>query len=91
MFFDEGIKFIHDDKLLIFYKKRPFQYAITPHTARSELVVRLSPTPPEFLLTNYGLHILLCYYLFFVHTLSPHTTLSYAIRILILTSFLNGI
>ena len=90
MFFDEVIKFIHDDKLLIFYKKRPFQYAITPHTARSELVVRLSP-PPEFLLTKYGLHILLCYYLFFVHTLSPHTTLSYVIRILILTSFLNGI
>ncbi|MBS5718111.1 MAG: hypothetical protein KHW39_03490, partial [Megasphaera micronuciformis] len=45
MFFDEGIKFIHDDKLLIFYKKRPFQYAITPHTVRSELVVRLSLPP----------------------------------------------
>lgn len=91
MFFDEGIKFIHDDKLLIFYKKRPFQYAIIPHTVRSELVVRVSPTPPEFLLTKYGLHILLCYYLFFVHTLSTHTTLLYAIHIFILTSFLNGI
>ena len=91
MFFDEGIKFIHDDKLLIFYKKRPFQYAITPHTVRSELVVRVSPTPPELLLTKYGLHILLCYYLFFVHTLSTHTTLLYAIHIFILTSFLNGI
>ena len=76
MFFDEVIKFIHDDKLLIFYKKRPFQYAIIPHTVRSELVVRVSPTPPELLLTKYGLHILLCYYLFFVHTLSTHTTLS---------------
>lgn len=57
MFFDEVIKFIHDDKLLIFYKKRPFQYAIIPHTVRSELVVRVSPTPPELLLTKYGLHI----------------------------------
>ena len=47
MFFDEVIKFIHDDKLLIFYKKRPFQYAIIPHTVRSELVVRVSPTPPR--------------------------------------------
>ena len=78
MFFDEVIKFIHISKLPIIHKKRPFQYAITLHTVRSELVVRVSPTPPEFLLTKYGLHILLCYYLSFVHTLSTHTTLSYA-------------
>ena len=52
MFFDEVIKFIHDDKLLIFYKKRPFQYAIIPHTVRSELVVRVSPTPRNFFSPN---------------------------------------
>lgn len=90
MFFDEVIKFIHDDKLLIFYKKRPFQYAITPHTARSELVVRLSP-PLNFFSPNTDSIFFCVIIYFFVHTLSPHTTLSYAIRILILTSFLNGI
>lgn len=35
-----------------FIKKRPFQYAITPHTARSELVVRVSPTPRNFFSPN---------------------------------------
>ena len=52
MFFDEVIKFIHDDKLPIFHKKRPFQYTITPHTVRSELVVRVSPTPRNFFSPN---------------------------------------
>lgn len=71
MFFDEGIKFIHDDKLLIFIKKRPFQYAITPHTARSELVIRVPP--PEIsshqIRTPYSFVLL---FIFRAYSFSPY-------------------